>query len=78
MVDDAGPGVPQSERTRIFDRFARGSGSSRAHTEGAGLGLSLVTRHVHAMGGTVAITDSPAGGARFIIRLPIEDDSCGS
>ena len=76
MVDDAGPGIPENERTRIFDRFARGSGKSRADADGAGLGLSLVTRHVRAMGGSVAVTESPAGGARFIVRLPTEDHPC--
>ena len=76
IVDDDGPGVPEHERQRIFDRFARGSGSSRAHTEGAGLGLSLVSRHVRAMGGTVVVTDSPSGGARFVVRLPKEDQAC--
>jgi two-component system, OmpR family, sensor histidine kinase MtrB len=70
MVDDAGPGIPESERSRVFDRFARGSGSIRTRSDGAGLGLALVARHVHAMGGTVTIGDSPSGGARFVVDLP--------
>jgi len=65
LVDDDGPGIPVEERTRVFDRFARGSGSIRTRTEGAGLGLALVARHVHAMGGTVTVGNSPSGGARF-------------
>jgi signal transduction histidine kinase len=76
VVDDDGPGVPQEERNRIFAPFARGSGSTRAHTQGAGLGLSLVDRHVRAMGGTVAVTDGPSGGARFVVRLPREEQEC--
>jgi two-component system, OmpR family, sensor histidine kinase MtrB len=75
-VDDAGPGVPEDDRARIFERFARGTGSSRADTEGAGLGLSLVARHVRAMGGSVTVTDSPAGGARFLVRLPVREATC--
>jgi signal transduction histidine kinase len=70
-VDDGGPGVPAHERARVFERFARVTGSSRNQTDGAGLGLALVARHVSAMGGTVDIGQSPAGGARFTVRLPL-------
>jgi signal transduction histidine kinase len=70
-VDDAGPGVPGHERSRVFERFARVTGSSRSQTAGAGLGLALVARHVSAMGGTVDIAEAPAGGARFTVRLPL-------
>ncbi|MGY1737298.1 ATP-binding protein [Geodermatophilus sp. SYSU D00684] len=71
LVDDDGPGVPEEERSRIFERFARGSGGLRTRTEGAGLGLALVARHVQAMGGTVTVGQSPSGGARFAIELPV-------
>ncbi len=67
-VDDAGPGVPFSERERVFERFARG-GHGR-HLPGAGLGLALVTEHLRLMGGTVSITESPERGARFTVSLP--------
>ena len=67
-VDDAGPGVPFSERERVFERFARG-GHGR-HLPGAGLGLALVTEHLRLMGGAVSITESPEGGARFTVSLP--------
>lgn len=73
-VDDAGPGVPEDSRRRIFDRFARGAGEPRSGT-GAGLGLALVSRHVALMGGTVEVTDRPAGGARFVVRLPVREDA---
>ncbi|WP_432496566.1 sensor histidine kinase [Kineococcus auxinigenes] len=72
-VDDAGPGVDPAERERVFERFARGRGGDRASTGGAGLGLSLVLRHVEAMGGDVTVTDSPDGGARFVVSIPRED-----
>ncbi|WP_138760222.1 sensor histidine kinase [Modestobacter altitudinis] len=74
-VDDGGPGVPAQERARVFERFARGTRSSRSETAGAGLGLALVARHVSALGGTVDITESPAGGARFTVALPLEGHS---
>ncbi len=67
-VDDAGPGVPFSERERVFERFARG-GHGR-HLPGAGLGLALVTEHLRLMGGSVFITESPERGARFSVSLP--------
>ena len=67
-VDDAGPGVPFSERERVFERFARG-GQGR-HLPGAGLGLALVTEHLRLMGGSVFITESPERGARFSVSLP--------
>jgi signal transduction histidine kinase len=70
-VDDAGPGVPMAERQRIFERFTRSG--SRAARPGTGLGLSLVVETVRAHGGVVWCTDSPSGGARFVVRLPITE-----
>ncbi|MGY1669128.1 ATP-binding protein [Geodermatophilus sp. SYSU D00710] len=72
LIDDDGPGVPEEERGRVFERFARGSGGIRTRTEGAGLGLALVARHVQAMGGTVTVGESPSGGARFAVELPVQ------
>ncbi|WP_347057066.1 HAMP domain-containing sensor histidine kinase [Blastococcus sp. HT6-30] len=74
-VDDAGPGVPEDERERIFERFARGSGSIRTRTDGSGLGLALVTRHITAMDGRIRVRNSPSGGARFVVELPVETQS---
>ncbi len=71
IVDDAGPGVPASERQRIFERFARSG--SRAARPGTGLGLSLVSETVRAHGGDVRCADSPDGGARFVVRLPVAE-----
>jgi len=67
-VDDAGPGVPVEERDLVFERFARGRAALA--TPGSGLGLALVQEHARVMGGSVEVTDSPAGGARFTIELP--------
>ncbi|MGW2720518.1 ATP-binding protein [Streptomyces sp. NPDC001492] len=65
-VDDRGPGVPFEERGRIFERFARGPGSS-----GSGLGLTLVAQQTALHQGTVTVADGPAGvGTRFEVRLP--------
>lgn len=66
-VDDAGPGVARSERSRIFERFARGSAAR--HRVGTGLGLALVAEHAHAHGGEAWVEDRPGGGARFKATL---------
>jgi signal transduction histidine kinase len=63
-VDDAGPGVARGERSRIFERFARGSAAR--HKIGTGLGLALVAEHAQAHGGDAWVEDRPGGGARFV------------
>ena len=70
-IDDDGPGIPQSERAKVFDRFVRLDSSRTRDEGGTGLGLSIVAGTVAAHGGTVAVSQSPAGGARFEIRLPL-------
>ncbi|HWL43294.1 MAG TPA: HAMP domain-containing sensor histidine kinase [Ilumatobacter sp.] len=70
VVEDKGPGVAVSERTRIFERFARGSAAR--HRIGTGLGLALVAEHAAALGGTAWVEDRPGGGSRFIVRFPTE------
>lgn len=67
-VDDAGPGVARGERSRIFERFARGSAAR--HRVGTGLGLALVAEHAHAHGGEAWVEDRPGGGARFKVSFP--------
>ena len=70
-VEDAGPGVADGERTRIFERFARGSAAR--NRIGTGLGLALVAEHAQALGGDAWVEDRPGGGARFVVRLPTEE-----
>lgn len=75
-VEDHGPGVPEHERTLVFERFARGGmAGRRAGNDGAGLGLSLVDEHVRMHGGRVWVEDRMDGdsGARFVIELPAEE-----
>jgi len=70
-VDDSGPGIPAADRERVFDRFAKAD-SSRSRAEGgSGLGLSICRRVVEAMGGRVWAQESPLGGARLVIELPV-------
>ena len=79
-VDDAGPGIDPAERTKVFDRFYRGSASGRRGTgTGSGLGLALVSEHMRLMGGGVRVETSPQGGARLVLTLPvITDDEASS
>ncbi len=71
-VDDAGPGVPAEETEQVFERFFRGlAAHDRGIARGTGLGLALVRDHVRAFGGTISVSRSPEGGARFQIRLPL-------
>jgi signal transduction histidine kinase len=65
-ICDSGPGVPAELRQKIFERFWRAENS----TEGAGLGLAIVRRIMEAIGGTVSVSDAPAGGAQFTLRFP--------
>ncbi len=66
-VIDAGPGVPESERSRIFERFVRGRHASGV--PGSGVGLAVVRDLMEAMGGSVTVAASPGGGADFQLRL---------
>ena len=71
-VDDAGPGIEPPERAKVFERFYRGSASGKRGTgTGTGLGLALVAEHMQVMRGGVRVESSPAGGARFVLSLPV-------
>jgi signal transduction histidine kinase/nitrogen fixation-related uncharacterized protein len=65
-IDDDGTGVPDDERTAVFERFSRGSTASRS---GSGLGLALVAQQAELHGGTARLYASPLGGARLLLRL---------
>ena len=67
-VDDDGPGIPGTERYRIFQPFVRLDASRSRDTGGFGLGLAIVKRAVSWHDGDVSIDKSPLGGARFTIR----------
>lgn len=69
-VRDHGPGVPQQDRTRIFERFARLDPGRTRDAGGTGLGLSIVASLVGAMAGEVTCLPTPGGGATMQIRLP--------
>lgn len=72
-VEDRGPGVPQAERERIFERFARGSNTQPSgQYTGSGLGLALAAENTRLQGGRIWVEDSELGGARFVLELRAE------
>lgn len=68
-VDDNGTGVPEAERERVFEKFARGA-DTRA--SGSGLGLALVAQQAALHGGCAAMGVSHLGGARLVLRIPAD------
>jgi signal transduction histidine kinase len=70
-VSDDGPGIPAGMEDQIFSRFVRGAGPADvAGDSGTGLGLAIVKAVATSHGGDVEAGTSPAGGARFTVRLP--------
>lgn len=70
-VEDDGPGIPDERRAEVFERFRRIERGSAAHLSGSGLGLAIVAEVTERHDGTVAIEDSPLGGARFTLTYPL-------
>jgi PAS domain S-box-containing protein len=72
-VEDAGPGVPESMRTAIFEPFRQGSAGPK-DTPGVGIGLSLVARFAALHGGRAWVEDREGGGSSFRVLLPDEKE----
>ncbi len=70
-VEDDGPGIPEDQRETVFRPFSRLDESRNVETGGVGLGLTIARDAVHAHGGEIALDDSPLGGLRVTIRLPV-------
>ena len=66
-VDDSGPGIPEAERERVFERFVRGAASTE--TPGSGLGLAIVRSIARRHGASVALGSSPLGGLRVSLQF---------
>ncbi len=67
-VDDSGPGIPESDREKVFERFYR-SAEARS-TPGSGLGLAIVRQVIERHEGRIAALAAPTGGARMEVLLP--------
>ena len=77
FVEDQGPGIPEEERERVFDRFYR---LPREGVAGTGIGLSVVRDLVNRHGGRIHVERASGGGSRFVVELeapPGSEDSRG-
>ncbi len=70
VVSDDGPGIPVDALPHVFERFYRADRSRSRRSGGSGLGLAIVQAIVAAHGGTVTASNTPGGGARFVVTLP--------
>jgi K+-sensing histidine kinase KdpD len=66
-VADHGPGIPEGERTRVFEEFYRGD---RTSTSGTGLGLAIARSLTEVQGGTLTCEETPGGGTTMALRFP--------
>jgi len=69
-VADEGPGIPASERERIFDAFFQGETQPDGYVRGSGLGLSIAREYVEAHGGRIELVDTGGRGASFRLVFP--------
>ncbi len=69
-VTDTGPGIPEEEQTRLFERFWRADRARTRETGGSGLGLAIVQRLVELQGGQVSVTSQVGQGTTVTVRLP--------
>jgi signal transduction histidine kinase len=70
-IDDDGPGVSAADRARVFERFVRLDEARTRTGGGTGLGLAIVAEIVAAHGGAAILQDSPLGGTRVTVRIPL-------
>ncbi len=70
-VDDNGPGIPEAEREHAFRPFVRLDNARNLDETGTGLGLAIALDIAHAHGGDIFLEDSPMGGLRATVKLPV-------
>jgi len=70
-VDDDGPGIPPEKREDVFRPFVRLEQSRNPLTGGVGLGLTIARDVIRGHGGDLTLTQSPMGGLRALLRLPV-------
>ncbi|MGO2043825.1 MAG: ATP-binding protein, partial [Cellulosimicrobium funkei] len=68
---DHGPGVPTTQRGRLFERFYRADTSRNRSSGGSGLGLAIVAAIVGAHRGRVSVRETPGGGLTVRVDLPL-------
>jgi signal transduction histidine kinase len=70
-VEDRGAGIPEDDRSEIFEPFYRGRTAVESQIPGSGLGLSLVRSAAEAHRGTVTVVSEPGRGSTFTLHLPV-------
>ena len=69
-VIDHGPGIPRSDRTRVFDKFTRLGNHLTRSQQGVGLGLHIAKQSIERLDGRIWVDETPGGGATFRFTLP--------
>ena len=70
VIEDEGPGIPETDRQRVFEPFVRLESSRNEATGGTGLGLTLVKAIAEGHGGGIMLESRPGGGLRARMHLP--------
>ena len=70
-IDDSGPGIPPDKRASVTERFTRLDESRSSTTGGFGLGMSIIAAVVETHHGVMSLAESPTGGLRIVISVPI-------
>ncbi len=71
VIDDDGPGIPEDKRADVFRPFHRLDTSRNSETGGSGLGMTIARDIIHGHGGQIQLADSPSGGLRIQLSLPL-------
>lgn len=74
-VEDEGPGIPVGERARIWDPYHRLDRDVEGQVRGSGIGLSVVAELARSAGGGAWVEEGKEASARFVVRLPTEDEN---
>ncbi|MEM1150549.1 MAG: ATP-binding protein [Pseudomonadota bacterium] len=72
-VGDTGPGIAKSDRERLFEAFRQSHAGDAQKDGGVGLGLSIVRRLTHLLGGSITVEGAPGEGTRFNVYLPLQE-----
>jgi two-component system phosphate regulon sensor histidine kinase PhoR len=75
VVADSGIGIPEADRPRVFERFYRVDKARSRELGGTGLGLAIVKHIVEAHSGHVWVEGNVPHGSRFVVHLPLAQDS---